>query len=88
MAVSSVVVHYVSDYAALAGNVSRWLRPGGAFVYSMEHPMTTARKAAVPLVCGRSDRGGAVRDADCRAGRPGIGFEAGVRPSITSDVTL
>ena len=43
--VSSFAVHYVSDYAALAAAVSRWLRPGGVFVYSTEHPMTTARKA-------------------------------------------
>lgn len=43
--VSSFAVHYVSDYVALAANVSQWLRPGGAFVYSTEHPMTTARKA-------------------------------------------
>ena len=43
--VSSFAVHYVSDYAALVADVSRWLRPGGAFVYSTEHPMTTARKA-------------------------------------------
>ena len=43
--VSSFAVHYVQDYDALAGSVSQWLRPGGAFVYSTEHPMTTARKA-------------------------------------------
>ena len=43
--VSSFAVHYVQDYAALAAHVSRWLRPGGTFVYSTEHPMTTARKA-------------------------------------------
>ncbi len=43
--VSSFAVHYVQDYASLAADVSRWLRPGGAFVYSTEHPMTTARKA-------------------------------------------
>ena len=42
--VSSFAVHYVSDYATLAGSVSRWLRPSGTFVYSTEHPMTTARK--------------------------------------------
>ena len=43
--VSAFAVHYVSDYDALAADVFRWLRPGGAFVYSTEHPMTTARKA-------------------------------------------
>ena len=43
--VSSFAVHYVQDYAALAANVARWLRPGGVFVYSTEHPILTARKA-------------------------------------------
>ena len=43
--VSSFAVHYVQDYAALAVNVACWLRPGGAFVYSTEHPILTARKA-------------------------------------------
>ena len=42
--VSSFAVHYMPDYAVLAADVSRWLRPGGASVYSTEHPMTTARK--------------------------------------------
>ena len=43
--VSSFALHYVQDYAALAADVARWLRPGGAFVFSVEHPMITANKA-------------------------------------------
>jgi len=43
--VSSFAVHYIQDYAALVASVSRWLRPGGAFAFSTEHPMITARKA-------------------------------------------
>ena len=43
--VSSFAVHYVQDYAALVKHIARWLRPGGAFVYSMEHPILTARIA-------------------------------------------
>ncbi len=43
--VSSFAIHYVRDYAGLVANVARWLKPGGTFVYSTEHPMTTARKA-------------------------------------------
>jgi len=44
--VSSFALHYVKDYAALVADVARWLRPGGAFVFSVEHPMITANKAA------------------------------------------
>ena len=43
--VSSFALHYVQDYATLAADVARWLRPGGAFVFSVEHPMITANKA-------------------------------------------
>lgn len=43
--VSSFAVHYVRDYDGLVTNVARWLKPGGVFAFSTEHPMTTARKA-------------------------------------------
>ena len=43
--VSSFAVHYVQDYAALAAHVARWLKPGGVFSFSTEHPMIMARKA-------------------------------------------
>lgn len=43
--VSSFAVHYVQDYAALTKNIACWLRPGGTFVYSTEHPIVTARHA-------------------------------------------
>lgn len=39
---SSLSVHYVADHAALVAKVARWLRPGGRFVYSVEHPFKTA----------------------------------------------
>lgn len=42
--VSSFAVHYVQDYATLTAHVADWLKPGGVFVYSTEHPMTTARR--------------------------------------------
>lgn len=42
LVVSSLSVHYVADHAALVGRIARWLRPGGHFVYSVEHPMKTA----------------------------------------------
>jgi 2-polyprenyl-3-methyl-5-hydroxy-6-metoxy-1,4-benzoquinol methylase len=43
LVVSSFVMHYVADYGALVQNVFRWLRPGGKFVYSCEHPIVTAK---------------------------------------------
>lgn len=43
--VSSFAAHYVRDYDGLVAGVARWLRPGGTFAFSTEHPMTTARKA-------------------------------------------
>ncbi len=42
LVVSSLALHYVDDLAGLLGNVSSWLRPGGAFVATMEHPVVTA----------------------------------------------
>jgi 2-polyprenyl-3-methyl-5-hydroxy-6-metoxy-1,4-benzoquinol methylase len=44
LVVGSLCVHYVEDYPALVRKVARWLKPGGRFVYSVEHPMPTAPK--------------------------------------------
>jgi ubiquinone/menaquinone biosynthesis C-methylase UbiE len=41
--VSSLAVHYVADYLGLMRNISTWLTPDGALVYSTEHPIFTAR---------------------------------------------
>lgn len=40
---SSLAFHYVADFPALVRNVSRWLVPGGCFVFSVEHPVFTAQ---------------------------------------------
>jgi SAM-dependent methyltransferase len=40
--VSSLALHYVRDYRGLVRRVARWLRPGGRFVFSLEHPVCTA----------------------------------------------
>ncbi|MCC6173731.1 MAG: methyltransferase domain-containing protein [Chloroflexi bacterium] len=45
LVVSSFGLHYVDDYAEVVRRVHRWLRPGGTFVFSVEHPMVTAQKA-------------------------------------------
>ncbi|WP_431929740.1 class I SAM-dependent methyltransferase [Nonomuraea jabiensis] len=42
LVVSSLVLHYVADYPGLVGRVAHWLRPGGRFVFSIEHPICTA----------------------------------------------
>ena len=40
--ISSLALHYVRDYRPLVENVFRWLRRGGDFVFSVEHPVFTA----------------------------------------------
>lgn len=39
---SSLALHYVESFEKLAGNVWKWLRPGGDFIFSVEHPLFTA----------------------------------------------
>jgi ubiquinone/menaquinone biosynthesis C-methylase UbiE len=43
LVVGSYVLHYVEDYAAAVGRIFGWLRPGGSFVFSVEHPVMTAQ---------------------------------------------
>ena len=43
LVVSSLMLHYVKDYEAAVQKIARYLRPGGRFVFSVEHPMFTAR---------------------------------------------
>lgn len=40
--VSSLAIHYVERFDSICANVRSWLVPGGAFVFSVEHPMVTA----------------------------------------------
>ncbi|OWJ68796.1 class I SAM-dependent methyltransferase [Inquilinus limosus] len=42
LAVSSLALHYVADYAGAVRRVAAALAPGGRFVFSVEHPMCTA----------------------------------------------
>lgn len=42
LVMSSLALHYVADFAALVRRVYGWLRPGGRFVFSQEHPVVTA----------------------------------------------
>jgi SAM-dependent methyltransferase len=41
--VSSLALHYVSNYRELVKGMAMWLTPGGVLVYSTEHPIYTAR---------------------------------------------
>ncbi len=40
--ISSLVFHYLEDFSPLVRKVFRMLRPGGFFVFSVEHPVFTA----------------------------------------------
>lgn len=39
---SSLAFHYVKDFGALLCNISKWLKTGGEFVFSVEHPVFTS----------------------------------------------
>ena len=42
LVVSSLALHYVDDYASVVDHVFHALKPGGGFLFSVEHPMCTA----------------------------------------------
>ncbi|MEU8222588.1 class I SAM-dependent methyltransferase [Kribbella sp. NPDC048915] len=50
LVVSSLALHYVEDFDDLVARVARWLVPGGAFVFTIEHPMVTAPVVAADCV--------------------------------------
>lgn len=39
---SSLAFHYVKDFDPLMANITRWLKNGGTFVFSVEHPVFTS----------------------------------------------
>ena len=41
--ISSLVFHYIKSFDDICKRVSRCLAPGGDFVFSVEHPVFTAR---------------------------------------------
>jgi len=45
--VSSLAVHYISDFEKLSSDIFSLLAPAGVFVFSQEHPITTAPKEGV-----------------------------------------
>lgn len=40
--ISSLAFHYIQDFQTLAEHISRWIKPNGALVFSVEHPLFTA----------------------------------------------
>jgi SAM-dependent methyltransferase len=46
LVVSTLALHYIADYPALVRRVAAWLRPGGRFAFSVEHPIFTAHGSA------------------------------------------
>lgn len=40
---SSLAFHYIQDFSSLVSHISQWLRKGGDFVFSVEHPVFTAQ---------------------------------------------
>ena len=39
---SSLALHYVKGFTPVMQNISKWLVPGGSFVFSVEHPVFTS----------------------------------------------
>lgn len=42
LVLSSLALHYIEDYTDVVEKVRLWLRPGGMFVFTVEHPVFTA----------------------------------------------
>lgn len=88
--VSSLALHYVDDYAGLVQRVARWLAAAGVFVYSIEHPIFTARLPGDGWVlddAGRRVRWGLDRYAD-EGAREETWFVPGVRKIHRTLATL
>lgn len=41
--ISSLAFHYIEDFGILVKNINRWMKPGGQFIFSAEHPVFTAQ---------------------------------------------
>lgn len=90
LVVSSLVLHYVVDYAGLVRRISGWLAPHGVLVYSTEHPIFTARLPGDGWVLdeeGRRVRWGLDRYAE-EGAREETWFVPGVRKVHRTLATL
>ena len=48
LVISNLVLHYLSDLPSVASRIHRWLAPGGALIFSVEHPIYTANRRQSP----------------------------------------
>lgn len=48
LVISNLVLHYLDDLPSVASRIHRWLTPGGALIFSVEHPVYTANRRQVP----------------------------------------
>jgi SAM-dependent methyltransferase len=90
LVVSSLVLHYVHDYRGLIERIAGWLVPRGVLVYSVEHPIYTARLPGDGWVvddAGRGRRWALDRYAD-EGAREETWFVPGVRKVHRTLATL
>jgi 2-polyprenyl-3-methyl-5-hydroxy-6-metoxy-1,4-benzoquinol methylase len=90
LVVSSLALHYVEDYAGLIARIASWLAPDGVLVYSVEHPIYTARlpgEGWVVDAAGRRTGWSLDRYAD-EGAREETWFVAGVRKVHRTLATL
>ncbi|MVP00087.1 class I SAM-dependent methyltransferase [Paenibacillus lutrae] len=43
LVISSLAFHYIASFGAICQKVYAWLKPGGTFLFSVEHPIFTSR---------------------------------------------
>jgi ubiquinone/menaquinone biosynthesis C-methylase UbiE len=55
LVISSLVFHYLEDYELLLRDISKTLRPGGALIFSVEHPVLTSCNRSLELSAARED---------------------------------
>jgi 2-polyprenyl-3-methyl-5-hydroxy-6-metoxy-1,4-benzoquinol methylase len=42
--ISSLAFHYIKDFSSLIEKIAKWMKDGGQFVFSVEHPIFTSRE--------------------------------------------
>jgi SAM-dependent methyltransferase len=89
LVVSVLALHYVEDYRGVIARIARWLTPGGVLVYSIEHPLYTARLPGDGWVRGETGAPRwALRDYSDEGARDEAWFVPGVRKFHRTVATL
>lgn len=52
---SSLTFHYLASFGSISKKIYNWLKPGGAFVFSVEHPIFTASPAQDWIYSGKGE---------------------------------